>query len=117
MTSQNAPQWIAVGKLEDIPAPGGRVVRTPLGDIALFRTVDDQVYALKDQCPHRGGPLSQGMVHGHRVSCPLHGMQINLETGEAIAPDEGCASRYRVKLDKRTILLSLVEQTERQGAA
>lgn len=109
--------WIKVGTLADIPAAGGRVVRTALGNVALFRTADDQFFAVRDECPHRGGPLSQGMVHGHRVTCPMHGMQIDLETGEAIAPDEGCVHRYRVKVDGDDVLLSLIEQGEHAGAA
>lgn len=114
MSSTN---WIEVGSLDDIPPAGARVVRTPLGNLAVFRTIDDKVYALKDACPHRGGPLSQGMVYGARVQCPMHGVQIDLETGEAVTPDEGCVSRYPLKVEGRTIYLSLVEQTARQGAA
>lgn len=110
-------QWIKVGTLADIPVAGGRVIRTALGNIALFRTVDDQLFAVKDECPHRGGPLSQGMVHGHKVTCPMHGLQVNLETGEAIAPDEGCVRRYKLKLEGDEVFLSLVEVAEHAGAA
>jgi nitrite reductase (NADH) small subunit len=100
-------QWIEVGTLQDIPRQGARVVQTADGDIALFRTVDDEVFALRDQCPHKGGPLSQGIVHGKKVACPLHDWKINLDTGIAVAPDEGCAARYPVKLEGSKVSLSL----------
>ena len=92
--------WIEIGRVEDIPRRGARCVKTPAGRIAIFRTVEDKVFALEDRCPHKGGPLSQGIVHGAQVTCPLHNFVISLETGEAQAPDEG-----RV----RTIPLSVVD--------
>lgn len=99
--------WIEVGRLEDIPPLGARVVRTADGDIAVFRTADDEIFALRDKCPHKGGPLSQGIVHGKRVACPLHDWKIHLESGEAVAPDEGCAARFPVKVEAGVIQLSL----------
>ncbi len=99
--------WIEVGKLDDIPRLGARVVETAKGDIAVFRTADDQVFALRDKCPHKDGPLSQGIVHGHKVACPLHNWNIDLETGEAVAPDEGCTGRYEVKVENGEVFLAL----------
>jgi len=99
-------EWIEVGTLEDIPKLGARVVSTPDGDIAVFRTADDEVFALRDACPHKGGPLSQGMVHGKRVSCPLHDWKIQLDSGKAVAPDEGCAASFPVKLEGGKLFLS-----------
>lgn len=99
--------WTEVARLEDIPRQGARVVRSAAGDIALFRTVDDQVFALRDRCPHKGGPLSQGMVSGHRVTCPLHDWKIALDSGLAVAPDAGCAARYPVRLEHGIVSLSL----------
>lgn len=99
--------WIEVGVISDIPKLGARVVVTPKGDIALFRDAEDEIFALRDKCPHKGGPLSQGIVHGKRVACPLHDWKIHLDSGEAVAPDEGCAASYPVKLEGETILLSL----------
>ncbi len=99
--------WIEVGRLEDIPRQGARVVRAPEGDIAVFRTQNDEVFALADRCPHKGGPLSQGIVHGRRVSCPLHDWKVHLDTGLAVAPDEGCAASYPVKVLDGRVLLSL----------
>ena len=82
--------WKLICKLEDIPQLGSRVVRPASGgDIAIFRNAADEVFALHDKCPHKGGPLSQGIVHGRRVTCPLHGLIMGLEDGQAVAPDVG----------------------------
>lgn len=87
-------------KLDDIPRLGARVIRTARqGDIAIFRTSKDEVFALEDRCPHKGGPLSQGIVFGRRVSCPLHGWTVELADGCAVAPDRGCARRFPVKVE------------------
>lgn len=87
-------------KLDDIPRLGARVVRTrEHGDIAVFRNAEDELFALQDRCPHKGGPLSQGIVFGRRVSCPLHGWTVGLDDGCAVAPDKGCAKRFRVQLE------------------
>ena len=99
--------WITVGKLDEIPRLGSRVVETAEGEIALFRANDDRVFALRDACPHKGGPLSQGMVFGHSVACPLHNWSFDLATGEANGPDEGCAGRYETKVEGGEVLLQL----------
>jgi len=101
-------EWIEIGTLDDIPRQGARVVRRTDGDIAVFRTADDRVFALRDKCPHKGGPLSQGIVHGNKVACPLHDWKVHLDTGLAVAPDEGCAARFPVRVEDGTIYLSLV---------
>jgi nitrite reductase (NADH) small subunit len=84
--------------LEAIPPLGARVVRTPDGDIAVFRTATDQVFALRDRCPHKGGPLSQGIVHGAKVTCPLHNWVIDLASGEATGADHGCTHAFAVRV-------------------
>ena len=100
--------WIEIAQLDDIPRQGARVVLVPeVGKIAVFRTVDDDVFALRDKCPHKGGPLSQGIVHGKRVACPLHDWKINLDTGLAVAPDVGCAARYPVRVVDGMVSLAL----------
>lgn len=100
-------EWIDVGPLESIPPLGARVVVTDEGDIAVFRTGDDQVFALRDSCPHEGGPLSQGIVYGHRVACPLHNWSIELASGDAVGPDEGCAGRYEARVTGGRIAIRL----------
>jgi len=104
------PDWIEVGRIEDVPILGARVVRTASYDIAVFRTAADDIFALRDECPHKGGPLSQGIVHGQRVACPLHDWKISLDTGIAVAPDEGCAARFPVKVESGVIWLSLTPE-------
>jgi nitrite reductase (NADH) small subunit len=90
--------WIDIGTLADIPRPGSRVVRTDQGEIAVFRTGDDALFALLNRCPHKGGPLSEGIVYAHSVACPLHNWCIELGSGRAVAPDEGCTPAYPVRL-------------------
>jgi nitrite reductase (NADH) small subunit len=99
--------WVEIGAIEDIPCRGARVVRTPNGNIAVFRTGKDEIFALQDRCPHKGGPLSQGIVHGRRVTCPLHSRILELASGRAVPPDEGCAGVTAVKVEAGKIFLSL----------
>ena len=100
-------EWIEVGKLNDIPQLGARVINTAHGDIAIFRNSSDEVFALLDRCPHKGGPLSQGIVHGRNVTCPLHNWVLGLDDGNAKAPDEGCVNTYPVKNEDGIIFLML----------
>lgn len=100
-------KWIRVCPLEEIPRLGSRVVKTWKGDVAVFRNNSDEVFALQDKCPHKGGPLSQGIVFDRSVTCPLHGWNIRLDNGEAVAPDNGCTHRYRVRVDKGEVYLDL----------
>ncbi|MET0024156.1 MAG: nitrite reductase small subunit NirD [Sedimenticola sp.] len=100
-------EWLTIGPLEAIPQLGARVIESAEGDIAIFRTGDDQVFALRDHCPHKGGPLSQGIVFENKVACPLHNWNIDLASGEAVAPDEGCAGHYEVKVQDGLVMVSL----------
>lgn len=97
--------WIEIGRIDDIPVQGSRIVATDFGDVAVFRTLEDKLFAVRDRCPHKGGPLSQGIVHGNRVTCPLHNWVIELESGEALAPDVGCARTYPVRVDAGRLYL------------
>ncbi len=99
--------WIKIGRIDDIPRRGARCVATPQGKIAIFRTGDDRVFAIKDQCPHKGGPLSQGIVHGTSVTCPLHNWVISLETGKALGADEGAVPTIPVRIDDGELFISL----------
>jgi nitrite reductase (NADH) small subunit len=91
--------WIPIGRLEDIPLRGARCVNTPAGKIAVFRTADDEVFAIDDRCPHKAGLLSQGIVHGAAVTCPLHNWVIALDTGKALGADEGEVRTYPIKVE------------------
>jgi nitrite reductase (NADH) small subunit len=99
--------WTRVCALEDIPRLGARVVHSGHGDIAVFRNAEDEVFALRDKCPHKGGPLSQGIVFGRQVACPLHNWQIGLADGKALAPDVGCAASFAVKVEEGLVYLQL----------
>jgi nitrite reductase (NADH) small subunit len=102
-------QWTDVGAVTDVPIRGARRVPTRSGDVAIFRTGDSQVFALKDACPHKGGPLSQGIVHGHAVACPLHNWSISLATGEPMGADrgKGCAPVVPLRVEAGRLLLGL----------
>jgi nitrite reductase (NADH) small subunit len=99
-------QWIAIGQISDIPQRGARCIKTPHGKVAVFRTGDDRVFAIDDHCPHKGGPLSQGIVHGASVTCPLHNWVISLETGKAQGADEGSVRTIPLKTEGGTIYIA-----------
>ncbi len=102
--------WTYICTIDDIPAQGARRVARAQGlEVALFRTAADEVFALLDRCPHKGGPLSQGMVFGRSVACPLHNWTIGLGDGQALAPDEGCAPRFQVRVAGRSVYLHAQE--------
>ena len=98
-------QWLEIANLEDIPKLGARVVKTDEVEIAVFRTRNDEVFALKDECPHRKGPLSQGIVHDTTVTCPLHNWKIDLASGEALGPDEGCTNVFATKVENGAVFI------------
>ena len=98
MTHANPTNWFDIGALDDVPRRGARCVTTPRGRIGVFRTADDRVFAIEDHCPHKGGPLSQGIVHGTSVTCPLHNWVISLETGAAEGADEGSVATIPVRV-------------------
>lgn len=100
-------EWVNIGSLSDIPRQGARRVEIAERIIAVFRAADDTVFALDDQCPHKGGPLSQGIVHGHSVTCPLHSWVINLATGKVEGPDEGCTGTIGTKTEDGHVYLQL----------
>lgn len=89
--------WFEIGTVDAIPRLGAKKFRIGGETVAVFRTSDDEIFALIDRCPHRGGPLSEGIVAGRTVACPLHGIVIALNSGEAVAPDEGCTRAVPVK--------------------
>ncbi|MEQ8328067.1 MAG: nitrite reductase small subunit NirD [Parvibaculum sp.] len=99
--------WVEIGRLSDIPKRGARCVSTPMGRVAVFRTAADEIYAIEDRCPHKGGPLSQGIVHGSAVTCPLHNWVLSLETGTALGADEGEVRRFDIRLEGEMILLDV----------
>jgi nitrite reductase (NADH) small subunit len=106
--------WVRICTLQDIPRLGSRrVARAEGPEVAIFRTADDQVFALLDRCPHKGGPLSQGIVFGHHVACPLHNWAISLADGQAREPDKGCTARFSVRLHEDMVYLDAQELATR----
>ncbi len=101
--------WFVIGTLADIPPRGARTVRVRGHEIAVFRTADDHVFALENRCPHKGGPLADGIVHGRKVACPLHNWVIDLETGQATGADQGCAAEFAVKIEGGHVRLYVAE--------
>ncbi len=99
--------WPDVGFVRDIPQRGARQVITPWLTIALFRTTDDRVFAIDDRCPHKGGPLSQGIVHDTAVTCPLHNWVIGLESGTAQGSDTGCVKTFPIRIVDGRLYLGL----------
>lgn len=102
--------WILVGTRDSIPRLGARRMCTRQGPIAVFRTADDDVFALADRCPHNGGPLSEGIVAGRSVACPLHNWLIDLETGRALGADEGATPSIPVKIEDEMIFVALIAE-------
>jgi nitrite reductase (NADH) small subunit len=103
-------QWTPICRVADIPQLGSRRVARERGtDVAVFRNDLDQVFAVLDRCPHKGGPLSQGIVFGTSVACPLHNWTIGLEDGCAKAPDVGCATKFTVKVENDVVSLDALE--------
>jgi nitrite reductase (NADH) small subunit len=106
----NMNQWKVICRVEDIPVLGSRRVARPAGmDVAVFRNSEDQVFALLDRCPHKGGPLSQGIVFGTSVACPLHNWSISLQDGRAREPDEGCTQKFACKVESGQVMLDATE--------
>jgi nitrite reductase (NADH) small subunit len=102
--------WTRICSVEDIPVLGSRrVARAGAVDVAVFRTAADRIFALLDRCPHKGGPLSQGIVFGDSVACPLHNWTIALDSGEARAPDQGCTVRFAVQIEAGEVYLDAEE--------
>lgn len=108
--------FIDIAALDDIPRRGARLVKTPQGCVALFRTADDRVFALEDRCPHKGGPLSEGIVHGTSVTCPLHGWVFDLNTGQAQGADEGEVRNFPVCVEDGRILMDASFLSRRSAA-
>jgi nitrite reductase (NADH) small subunit len=108
--------WLDIGAVTDIPREGARVVKTATGCVAVFRTASDEVFAINDRCPHKGGPLSEGIVHGASVTCPLHNWVFSLETGLAQGLDEGEVATYATRVEAGRILLDTT-RLARQVAA
>jgi len=108
--------WVEICEIDDIPVRGCRVVQTPHGQIAVFRTAADEVFALENRCPHKGGPLSEGILHGRQITCPLHNWVIDLADGQATGADKGCARSFPVRLERDRVFLSVKFNEKEEGS-
>ncbi|WP_341368691.1 nitrite reductase small subunit NirD [Yoonia sp. BS5-3] len=108
--------WIDIAPLEAIQPRGARLIKTAHGCVAVFRTAEDEVYALDNACPHKQGPLAEGIVHGKAVTCPLHNWVISLETGMVQGADEGQVSTYPARVEDGRILLDVAFIRSRSAA-
>jgi len=99
--------WHPVCRIEEIPRFGGRTVRVGQMEIAVFRLGNDHIRAVDNRCPHKQGPLAEGMVSGDHVICPLHARKISLETGEVLPPDSGCVKTWPVRIEDGRVFLAL----------
>lgn len=104
-------QWYDIGPLDEIPPLSARTVRIAAHEIAVFRTAEGEVFALENRCPHKGGPLADGIVHGRRVACPLHNWVIDLASGAATGADEGCATAFPVAIEAGRVRLAIAPET------
>jgi nitrite reductase (NADH) small subunit len=110
-------RWTRTCLFEDIPCPGAHVLRREEApDVAVFRTEDDRLFALIDRCPHRGARLSQGFISGERIACPLHQTTIDMESGNALAPDKGCVQTFAVKVERGIVYVELQPDDTRASA-
>jgi len=108
--------WLDIGAVDDVPLRGARIVKTKLGCVAVFRTDDAEVFATSNTCPHKGGPLAEGIVHGQKVTCPLHNWVFDLNTGQAQGADDGRIETYPVRLEGGRILLDASRLMARRAA-
>ena len=107
--------WLDIGSIDDIPLRGARKIKTPVGCVALFRTGEDEVFAATDRCPHKDGPLSEGIVHGQSVTCPLHNWVFDLNTGQAKGEDASITT-HRVKVEAGRVLIDSSTITAKAAA-
>lgn len=107
--------WIDIGHIDEIPIRGARKIKTPLGCVAVFRTAENEVFAATDSCPHKGGPLSEGIVHGQSVTCPLHNWVFDLNTGQA-AGEDGAITTFLVLVQDGRVLIDGAKLDSRSAA-
>ncbi len=112
----SAPEWVDVCATNAIePGMAGTVPVEGAAEIAVFQTIGGEFYALVNSCPHKGGPLSQGIVHGDSVSCPLHNWKISLKSGEALGEDEGCTPTIPLRIEGEMVQLDRAAIVARQA--
>ncbi|WP_121627157.1 nitrite reductase small subunit NirD [Poseidonibacter antarcticus] len=100
-------KWIKITQTENIPEMGSRVIQYGELEIAVFKTRDGSIFAINNQCPHKQGKLSEGLVHDHVVTCPMHNWDIDLKSGKALGNDNGCTNTYESKIEDDIFYINL----------
>lgn len=98
-------KWIKITEIENIPSMGARKVEVGKTEIAIFKTKDGSIFALENSCPHKNGKLSEGLVHEHKITCPLHNLDLNLENGQALEENGGCTKSFDTKVENNIIYI------------
>ena len=105
---KEAKMWIRVAHCRDIPLREGRAITVGNREIAVFN-LGDRFLALENRCPHKGGPLADGIVTGATVVCPLHAWKLSLESGKGLnsAGASSCVETFRTRVEHGVIFLEL----------
>ncbi|MCP4971204.1 MAG: nitrite reductase small subunit NirD [Arcobacter sp.] len=99
--------WVKITNIDEIPFMGSRKILIKDKEIAVFKTKDNSIFAVNNECPHKQGNLSEGLVHENQVTCPLHNWDIDLKTGEAQGNDCGCTKTYESKIEKDILYIAI----------
>ncbi|GAF64855.1 nitrite reductase small subunit NirD [Alkalihalobacillus trypoxylicola] len=105
--SVQASKKIFVINLDELNVGLGKVVTIDGKEIALFLQENGTVHAIENSCPHKGGPLSEGIVSGEFVFCPLHDWKISTKTGMAEGADEGCVTCFDIEINGEQVFVNL----------
>ena len=109
----NTPRWVRIASTESVPPREGRAVRVGEHEIALFN-LGNRFLAVDNRCPHRGGPLADGIVAGGAIVCPLHAWKVCLESGTVQRPADAaaCIRTYPAKVESDIVWIAIPGQTE-----
>ena len=101
-------KWVRITGIENIPLREGRGVQIAGHDIAIFN-LGDRILAVENKCPHRGGPLADGIVSGSNVVCPLHAWKVDLASGEVVnqSMNAPCIKTYATRFENGVVLLEI----------
>lgn len=101
-------RWIALANVDDIPLREGRPVTIDGREIAVFN-LGDRFAAVENRCPHRGGPLADGIVIASAIVCPLHNWRIGLEDGNVVKPqhEPACVATWPARVESGRVLIQL----------
>lgn len=113
----NAKGWLRAIYTYDIPSGEGRAVQIGSREIAIFN-LGDRFLAVENRCPHKGGPLADGIVSGSAVICPLHAWKFCLDTGEGVSPASrlSCVHSFPTRIERGVVLVQINLESNADGA-